>query len=800
MPTRLLAITGIHSVSTRPLLMLVPSKHHAIRRERSKLSRYKSITLVSMQLILLGLIAAGPAGAIPGICLVRNPAPPIAVPNDGAHSVTFNWTIEYNTTCNQPYRLEILDIGGNVIFQTTFPCAPSVINNGFSWLVPQGLACGCYYARLSFFSNWCQPCPTCFEDQATVSFLVSASATFKVCKFRDDNGNGIRDPGEPPISGWTFNVENCNGLVIATGTTNTDGCVTFTIPVACEGTTTVCIRDVLPPGWAQTTQGGVNPFQVVLSPGSNPDILVGNWQPILICGFKFLDQAPWPWTNPHFVGPQGQENPPSLEPVPPCPQPFPPPGPCSSPFQEDAALGISPVGIPGVTVRLYDGMGNLLQTRVTDQNGAFCFGPIQWRQDFRIVMDNPPPAPAECQPPLDGTNLQPWPGEYVGTVATSPWPCRIVNFPPLEHQLDITLPVPVQVNQVFGCNYFFNRQPSRLFGLFCPEAAAILGATPNLGVQKDGLPYITPAVNADPVTGFYEVPSIPVEPQGLRPGTFTLTLPALPNPLEQAWQVTTYCDSIHGNSTFVVPSGGSVDIGVPHSADVRVDFCITQEENKRRCFMPVTFTQQGWHDFCDPTNPIIPGGMVYNRFRLAFANYTFFGTPFQNKVIIGQGDKTITFEGTTSGLNRLCAFLPQTGPGGKLDRSYINPTTTPAGALAGELLALQMNIAYNDQRLMPRTSGYDLEKFRLADSVFKGKTVGQVRDIANAVLAGALPSSFGLPNPPAVGYAELVNILAKINANYEFVNFDIFNDRGFLIPNRPFGLPDPPTPVVVPTP
>jgi hypothetical protein len=771
------------------------------------LPRHNSVALAILQLLMLGLLAAGPAGAVPGICLVRDPAPPLAVPNDGAHSVTFNWTIDYATTCNQPYLFEILDINLNPIFQKSFDCAPSVISNGFSWLVPQGLACGCYYGRVSFYSDWCAGCPNKFEDQATVGFLVSASATFTICKFLDTNGNGTRDIEDPPIQGWTFQVEDCKGLVIASGVTNGNGCVTFTIPANCVGTTTVCIRDVLPPGWAQTTQGGVNPFQITLQPGPNPTpILVGNWQPILICGFKFLDQAPWPWTSPKFVGPNGQQNPASLEPVPPCPQPNPPPEPCSSPFQEDAGLGITPVGIEGVTVRLLDADGNLLQTRVTDQDGAFCFGPLQWRQDFRILMDNPAPAPVECQPPLTGTNLQPWPGAYEGTVATSPWPCRIVNFAD-PHLLDITLPTPVKTNQVYGCNYFFNRQPARLFGVFCAGTNAILGATPSLGVGKDGFPYVVPQVNADPLTGFYQIPPLPQEPQGLRQGTFTLGLPALPNPQEQSWQVTTYCDSIHGNSTFVVPSGGSIDVGVPHSADVRVDFCIIENPNKRRCFIPVTFTQQGWHDFCDPNSPIIPGGMVYNRFRFAFASMILNppvanpSTTVYNKVVIGQGDRTMTFEGTTSGLNRLCYFLPQTGPCGKLDRSYLNPTSTSAGALAGETLALQMNIAYNNRRLMPRTSGYDLEKFRIAEGVFKGKTVGQVRDIANAVLAGAPPCAYGLDNPPAAGCSQLVNILAKINANYEFVNFDVFNDRGFLIPNVPFdGRLQPPIPVVVPTP
>jgi hypothetical protein len=98
-----------------------------------------------------------------------------------------------------------------------------------------------------------------------------------------------------------------------------------------------------------------------------------------------------------------------------------------------------------------------------------------------------------------------------------------------------------------------------------------------------------------------------------------------------------------------------------------------------------------------------------------------------------------------------------------------------------------MNIAYNDKRLMPRTPGYDLECFTLAKGLLKGKKVGQVLDIANQVLSGAPPCQFGLSN-----CQELVDILAAINANYEFVDFNTFNDRGYLIPNRALGQPDPP--------
>ena len=760
--------------------------------------------------LAVALATAGPADAVPGICLSRNPAPPNKVLNDGAGTIRFDWTVEYGTpgiTCSTPYTFEVLDSSLTVLpgFPVNFTCpGPNPFSNFFQWTAPQFQACGCYYGRLTFYSNWCTGQTRKMEDQAITAFLVGASATFRICKFLDINGNGIKDPGDPPIQGWQF-------VVVALGkqyvcTTGQDGCCTFNVDVNCVGSTTATITDVLPPGWVQTTQGGVNPFTVTLVPGSNPDVQVGNWQPIRICGNKYLDQAPWPWTSPHYVGPAGQQNNPvcsvacCLEPTPTCPQSAPPAA-CVSPTQHCDSPLIVATGLAGVTVRLYDNTDPLnpvlLATTTTAADGSYCFGPLQWRQNLKIVMDNPAPSAPTCNPPIADIGppigpLAPWPGNYVGTVATSVWPCPNNNFTS-PHTLEITLPTPVQVNQLFGCNNFFNRQPSRLFGKFCAEAMQLLPSI-SLALGKDGFPYPTPAVSPQ-TDGSYIVPEISAEPQGLRPGTYRLTPPVVPDPATQSWTVTTYCDSINGNSTFPLPASGFVDVGVGHSSDVRVDFCITGPPNKRRCFLPVTFTQQGWHDFCDPNNLIIPGGMVYNRFPIAFASFTYFSTVYVDKMIIGQG-KTITWDGTTLGLKRLCVFLPQTGACGKLDTDYLNPWTLPSGvggALAGELAALQMNIAYNDRRIMPRTAGYDLEKFTLATGIFKGKTVREVRNIANQVLGGTPPCNVGLKT-----CQDLVDILAAINANYEFVNFDTFTDRGFLIPDRVFGQPDAAAPVVVP--
>lgn len=739
------------------------------------------------------------AQAQQGVCLYRTPAPPSSVLNDGAHSITFNWTINYLTTCSSPYTFEILDPSETPIVTQNFTCAASPIANMFNWN-PDGQACGCYYGRLRFYSDWCSPLTRKIEDEARVAFLVSPSARFKICKFHDLNGNGIEDPGEPRLAGWSFTVEKPLDNVVAMATTLVDGCTDYiTVPVDCTGTTQYYIRETVQAGWVKTApNGAANPITVNLSPGTNSDVVFGNWQPVNITGYKLLDQAPWPWTDPKYIGPEGQQNPPEWEPTPDCGTQPVPPAACVSPFQPDQQ------GIGGVSVALYKSDGVTLVTSlapgfvnptVTNPDGSYSFGPFQWESDLVIKMDDPAPNPPECDTvPADG-ELDPWPGEYYGTVATSVWPCPNINFT-TPHELDITIPPPVTGNQAYGCNYFWNHQPSRLWGLFCPTTSQFV-PSPSVGLNKDGFVYPTPSVNANPLpSGYflYQVPEINVEPQGLRPGLYTLTPPALPNPTTQAWQVTTYCSqNCSGGSTFTLASGGSVQITLPPGCDVRVDFCVVEQPTNRRCYLPVTFTQQGWHDFCDPSNTIIPGGMIYTRFPQAFATFSYYGTMLTNTMVVGKG-KTITYTGATGSLTRLCMFLPQTGACGKLDHSYDSPySTTPAGSLAGETIALMMNIAYNDRRLMPRTPGYDLEKFTIASGLYKGRKVGNVLNDAYLLLGGATPASIGLTS-----CAQLVDVITQINANYAFVDFNTFTDNGYLVPNRTLGQPDPATTPTVP--
>jgi len=756
--------------------------------------RHKSISSALCCLVVIAVCAAmsGPAQALTqrGISLTRNPAPPSAILNDGTGNIRFDWVINYATICQPSITLEIIPPIGAPFTILTRPCSASEIVDNYTWNVPAGTSPGCYYARVSFNSNWCNGTPSKLEDQALVAFIIAPAGRLKLCKFLDINGNGSRLPSDPPLSGWTFKIydSQIGGNLVATAVTGgLDGCTPeITVPIT-NGTLqqTYWVEEVPPDAqpWQRTTPNPGAPstrFPVVINAGVLLVVDVGNWVPIIITGRKLLDIAPWPWG----LG----DNPVELEPYPDCTPP--------------ASCPISALipGIQGVTIELRNGNDlTLLDTKLSDANGNVQFAAVHYVQNYRLTDLNPAAVAPICPTFPEQGGLTPWPGAFVSTVAESIWPCPTINFATPD-VLDITLPPPATAFQVYPCNNFFNRQPSRLWGLFCEETVERQsGPNPPLPnrtvlIEKDQLGSLIPWPAGNPSfnsgTGFYVVESLPQEPipsNNIRPGEY-IVKPPVPSDLDKfQWKVTVYCDDGSGQTTFTIPGDGQVSVTVPSGTDVRVDFCLEEKPVNKRCYIPVTFTQDGWSTFCSTTNPILPN-FVYSKFGSAFKNFKFYdGVTYHNKMLIGK-KYSMTWEGTTGGLERLCIFLPQTGPCGKISMNYLNPwAATPAGALAGEVAALQMNIAWNDKRLMPRTPGYDIECFTLASGLLKGKRVGQVLDIANAVLGGDPPCSYGVPD-----CASLVAILQAINANYEFVDYNTFNDRGYLIPNRGFGPPDPP--------
>jgi uncharacterized surface anchored protein len=92
----------------------------------------------------------------------------------------------------------------------------------------------------------------------------------KLCvfKFLDANRSGRQDAGEPPLGGWTFQVKDASGAVVATLTTDAQGGMCTGLPA---GTYTVV--EVAQPGYTATTP----PTQVVtVTAGQVTNVTFGN--------------------------------------------------------------------------------------------------------------------------------------------------------------------------------------------------------------------------------------------------------------------------------------------------------------------------------------------------------------------------------------------------------------------------------------------------------------------------------------------------------------------------------------------
>ncbi|MEG4351761.1 SdrD B-like domain-containing protein [Microcoleus sp. LAD1_D5] len=121
----------------------------------------------------------------------------------------------------------------------------------------------------------------------TINF-GNAPAGIQGTKFRDNNLNGIRDAGEPPISNVQIFIDTNNNGTVEPGepSTLTNATGNFVFPGLLPGTYTV--REIPPPNLNPTTP---NPVVVNLT-GTNATVLFGNG-PIPpggeIIGCKFLD-------------------------------------------------------------------------------------------------------------------------------------------------------------------------------------------------------------------------------------------------------------------------------------------------------------------------------------------------------------------------------------------------------------------------------------------------------------------------------------------------------------------------------
>jgi hypothetical protein len=154
-----------------------------------------------------------------------------------------------------------------------------------------------------------------------------------------------------------------------------------------------------------------------------------------------------------------------------------------------------------------------------------------------------------------------------------------------------------------------------------------------------------------------------------------------------------------------------------------------------------TYTQGGW------------GAPPLNHNAAAILTADFSSVYPGGSVSVG-GPNTLTFNSAAA----IITFLPQNDTAGVLAGSALNPTVSAAGAFAGEVLALQLNVDFSSAGITRQ----GLAAKTVASGPLAGYVVGEVLSLANQVLGGntgALPAGLTV--------SGLNDILDAINQNYD---------------------------------
>jgi hypothetical protein len=111
----------------------------------------------------------------------------------------------------------------------------------------------------------------------TVNLAFGNRGRAEVCvfKFEDKDGDGVQDPGEPGLPGWTIQIKDAAGNVVATVTTGPQG--SFCTSVPAPGTYTVAEAIPSPlPTWIPTVPPGGVYTNVTVTPGQLVNLTFGN--------------------------------------------------------------------------------------------------------------------------------------------------------------------------------------------------------------------------------------------------------------------------------------------------------------------------------------------------------------------------------------------------------------------------------------------------------------------------------------------------------------------------------------------
>ena len=179
----------------------------------------------------------------------------------------------------------------------------------------------------------------------------------------------------------------------------------------------------------------------------------------------------------------------------------------------------------------------------------------------------------------------------------------------------------------------------------------------------------------------------------------------------------------------------------------------------------LTYTQGGWGADCSGDNPAC----------LLQAN---FATVYPNGLLLGDqdgidGDSEFALLLTSA--DAVKNFLPEGSTRKPFDQDDIDPATSEAGVLAGQLAAAKLNIdfddagLFDDKKALPLVKLGDLRFYDAVDPTLVGKTVREIIALTDEVISAAIPMPVDVDGDlvPDVDYADLSWALDVFNNNYD---------------------------------
>jgi choice-of-anchor A domain-containing protein/uncharacterized repeat protein (TIGR01451 family) len=163
-----------------------------------------------------------------------------------------------------------------------------------------------------------------------------------------------------------------------------------------------------------------------------------------------------------------------------------------------------------------------------------------------------------------------------------------------------------------------------------------------------------------------------------------------------------------------------------------------------------TYTQGGWGNKCGTP------GKIRDKY---------FSSVFPGGLTLGG-----TYKLTLSTSAKVRDFLPQGGTASFFTKNYSDVTTTSAGVLAGQLVALKCNVAYSAAGKLGSNSTY-LGELQIGTGPFAGKTVNEFLALSELAIGGGSSSLGGFT------IAQYNDAATSINENFD--NGTV--DKGFLV-------------------